>query len=115
GNVRGRLYRPESPRRSIVLTSGVHEAGIEEPRLVGLARALAATGLQVLTPEPVDLMRYRITPAATDTIEDAAQWFLSRSDLVRDGRVGLVGISFSGGLSLVAAGRPSLNTRTSFV
>lgn len=116
GSVRGRIYRPvERPRRAIVLTSGVHEAGIDEPRLVGLARALAESGLLVLTPEPVDLMRYRITPEATDTIEDAAVWLLGRRDLGVEDRVGLIGISFSGGLSIVAAGRPSLNTRTPFV
>jgi dienelactone hydrolase len=118
GAVRGRVYRPAAtPRQSIVLTSGVHEAGIDEPRLVGLARSLAASGFLVLTPEPVDLMQYRITPRATDTIEDAAAWLLAQPGLASadGGRVGLVGISFSGGLSIVAAGRPSIKPRISFV
>lgn len=116
GPVRGRLYRPaSSTRRAVVLTSGVHEAGIDEPRLIGLARSLAATGVLVLTPEPVDLMHYRITPEATDTIEDAASWLLGRSDLRIGDRVGLIGISFSGGLSVVAAGRPSLRSHISYV
>lgn len=118
GPVRGRVYRPAAPpRRSVVLTSGVHEAGVEEPRLVGLARSLAASGILVLTPEPVDLVHYRITPRAADTIDDAAAWLLSQRDLrsAEGERVGLIGISFSGGLSIVAAGRPTIRSRTSFV
>ena len=36
-------------------------------------------------------------------------------NLAPDGRVGIVGISFAGGLSLVAAGRPSIRDKVAFV
>lgn len=115
GSLRARLFRPEHPRgRTVLLTPGVHADGIDEPRLVKLARDLAAGGLTVLTPELPDLLRYQLTPREPDMLEDAALWASSRPELAPDGRVGLMGISFSGGLSLIAAGRPSLAGKVAF-
>jgi dienelactone hydrolase len=110
-----RLYRPTRIDRSVVLIPGLHPAGIQEPRLVGLARELAATGVAVLTVELPDLMRFAITPRSTDMIEDAASWFSSRGDIAADGRIGLIGISFAGGLAIVAAGRSALRDRLVYV
>ena len=62
----------------------------------------------MLTPEPPDLLRYEITPRLADIIEDSAAWAASRPELAPDGKVDLFGISFSGGLSVVASGRPAL-------
>lgn len=116
GPVRARLYQPaERQGRLIMLTSGVHAAGIDEPRLVKLAGDLATGGYPVLTPEPSDLLRYEITPRLTDVIEDAALWALGQPALVPEGKLDLFGISFSGGLSVVAAGRPSLRDRVAAV
>ncbi|MFY0572396.1 hypothetical protein ACN28E_52350 [Archangium lansingense] len=115
GPMRARLFRPESPHgRTVLLTTGVHGDGIDEPRLVKLARDLSAGGLTVLTPELPDLLRYQITPREPDMLEDAALWASAQPELAPDGRVGLMGISFSGGLSLVAAGRPSLAGKVAF-
>ena len=99
----------------IVLVAGVNALGIDEPRLYGLAHELASVGFAVLTPELPDLQRYDITPRTADMIEDAAVWLSNQPRLARDGRVGLVGISFAGGLSIVAAGRPALRDRAAFV
>jgi len=115
GPLRARLFRPEHPRgRTVLLTPGVHADGIDEPRLVKLARDLSAGGLTVLTPELPDLLRYQISPREPDMLEDAVLWASARPELAPDGRVGLMGISFSGGLSLVAAGRPSLAGKVAF-
>jgi dienelactone hydrolase len=48
-------------------------------------------------------------------IEDAALWLSRQSALAPDGRVGLMGISFAGGLSIVAASRPSIRDHVAFV
>jgi hypothetical protein len=48
-------------------------------------------------------------------IEDAALWLAAHDDLARDPRVGIAGISFAGGLGVVAAGRPALRPHVSFV
>lgn len=127
GVLRARLYRPAGRghgsgpirvRRSVLLVSGLHPAGIDEPRLVAIARDLAASGLAVVTPGIPDLSRFAITPDITDAIEDAA-FRLSSVPLpdLRSGdpRIGLMGISFSGGLSIVAAGRESLRGRIAYV
>jgi len=117
GQLRARTYRPaRQAGRPILLVPGVHAAGIDEPRLVGFAREIAATGHPVLTVELPDLKRYEITTRTTDMIEDAAAWML-RTDgwHESDGRIGMLGISFGGGLSVVAAGRPSIRDRIAFV
>lgn len=116
GPARAVLYRPAARvSRSALLVGGVHPAGAEESRLRGLARDLAQAGFGVVTPEIADLRHYRITARATDTIEDAARWLSARPDLAPDHRVGIMGISFSGGLAIVAAGRPALRDHVAYV
>jgi dienelactone hydrolase len=121
GLVDARLYRPAAgeARRAVTLIPGVHMDGIREARLVGMAEDLAASGFTVLTVASPDLQRFRITPASTDIIEDAALWLAAGADgavaHADDGKVGMLGISFSGGLSVVAAGRSELRDKVSFV
>lgn len=116
GAVAARLYRPQSEsRQAVTLVPGVHMDGIDETRLVGMAEDLARTGYTVLTIAPPNLTRFRIAPENTDIIEDAATWLAGQAALAPDGRVGMLGISFSGGLSIVAAGRPALRDRVAFV
>ncbi|MSO52631.1 MAG: hypothetical protein EXQ51_09505 [Acidobacteria bacterium] len=116
GAVPARFYRPGGTiRRTILLMPGVHRDGIEEARLVGLAEDLAATGFGVLTIAAPDLQKFKITPQVTDVIEDAVIWASAQKQYAPDGKVGLLGISFSGGLSIVAAGRPAIRDHVAFV
>ena len=115
GPMRARVYEPRSPHRAALLTSGLHPSGIDEPRLVRLARQLSAGGVTIVTPDIPELSRFEITPAITDTIERAAAWLAIESGLALNQPVGLMGISFSGGLSIVAAGRPPLAGRVGYV
>lgn len=116
GDVPARFYRPASTvRRTVLLMPGVHRDGINEARLVGLAEDLAATGFGVLTIAAPDLQKFKITPQVTDVIEDAVLWASAQPQYAPDGKVALLGISFSGGLSVVAAGRESIRTRVAFV
>jgi dienelactone hydrolase len=116
GQVRVRIFAPAGKAgSSVLLVSGVHPDGIDEPRLVDLARDLAATGVTVVTPEIPDLMQYRLTARVTDTIEHAAEWMADQRALSGSNRIGMIGVSFSGGLSVVAAGRPSLRDRVAYV
>jgi len=116
GEVPARFYRPDGTlRRTVLLMPGVHRDGIDEARLVGLADDLAATGFGVLTIAAPDLQKFKITPQVTDVIEDAVLWASAQAPYAPDGKVGLLGISFSGGLSVVAAGRHSIRERVAFV
>jgi dienelactone hydrolase len=121
GTIDVQLYRPADgeSRRAVTLVPGVHMDGIREARLVGMAGDLAASGFTVLTVASPDLQRFRITPESTDIIEDAARWLAAGAGgavaPAGDGKVGMLGISFSGGLSIVAAGRPELRDKVSYV
>ena len=116
GPLRARLYEPARPRhRAALLVPGPHPAGIDEPRVVGLARHLSGSGLTIVTPDIPELLRFEIAPVVTNAIQQAGLWLSSDADLAPDGKVGLIGISFSGGLAAVAAGRPSMAQRVAFV
>jgi dienelactone hydrolase len=113
--VRARLFKPQVSRRAALVVSGLHPAGIDEPRLAALSRQLSSSGVTVVTPDIPELSRFEITPAITASIERAALWVADQSTLAPDQHVGMMGISFSGGLSIVAAGRPSLAGRVAYV
>jgi pimeloyl-ACP methyl ester carboxylesterase len=102
------LYAPRgaAPRGpGMVLAHGIHQDGIHDKRMIGLATALASTGLFVLTPELTDLAHYQLTHKSAETIAEAARALARR--LSRE-RVGVFGISFGGGLALRAACEPGL-------
>src|SRR5271166_3702586 len=104
GKIRARLYVPRGIANApgVLIVHGVHHLGIEEPRLVAFARAMSAGGIQVLTPELLSLTNYRVDAHTIDTIGYAARNF---SQSLRQ-KVGILGISFGGGLSLLAASDP---------
>jgi dienelactone hydrolase len=116
GDVPVQFYVPEgSIDRTVLLIPGIHSMGIEEPRLTALAADLAGSGVRVMAMALPDLQAYRITPRATDVIEDAVKWAAGREDLAPDGKVGIVGISFAGGLSISASGRESIRDKVAFI
>ncbi|MDI1479559.1 hypothetical protein [Polyangium sp. y55x31] len=102
GPVRARVYTPVGVTNApgVVIVHGVHRLAIDEPRLMRFARAIAASGVVVLTPEVKEIADYRIDPASIDTLGAAAHSLRHRLG----GRpVGLMGMSFAGGLALRAA------------
>ena len=102
-------------RRSVLLVPGVHSMGIAEPRLTALAHDLAGSGVAVMTMALPDLMAYQITARSADVIEDVVAWMAAQPELAPDGRVGMIGISFAGGLSIVAAGRSAIRDKVAYV
>jgi pimeloyl-ACP methyl ester carboxylesterase len=115
GPLRARVYEARSPHRRALLTSGLHPSGIDEPRLMRLARQLSESGVTIVTPDIPELSRFEITPAITDAIEQSALWLVAHSPFANEAQIGLMGISFSGGLSTVAAGRPALAPHVKYV
>jgi len=99
-----RLYEPRGvgDAPALVLLHGVHPLGLAEPRLQRFARAFAAAGFTVMTPELAGLAAFRIEPESVATI-GAACAALRAS---RGRPVGLMGLSFAGGLALLAAADP---------
>lgn len=115
--IRARVYAPVSgsPRQTVLLVSGLHPTGIDEPRLVALARTLAEANVTVVSPDIPELSRFEITPALTDRIEATALWLAAESGIPHSREIGIIGVSFSGGLAIVAAGRPSLRGHLLYV
>src|SRR5208283_5086313 len=97
-----RLYLPlgVASAPGIVVVHGMHELGINEPRLVNFARALAASGFFVMTPEVPGIADYRVESESADLIGTAAQKLAQQLEVPK---VGVLALSFSGGLALRAA------------
>lgn len=115
GPIRSRLYRDMGARseETVVLIHGVHHLGIDEPRLVTFARALAHSGIVVVTPQIEDLTRYRMTERSIDDVSDSVTGLSEQ--VGPQERLGLLGFSFAGGLSLLASTQPGTAPHLSYV
>jgi pimeloyl-ACP methyl ester carboxylesterase len=113
GPLRYRTYTPQNVQNpgGVVLLHGVHHLGIDDPRLWNLARALAGAGVLVMTPELQDLADYRVTARTIDVIGDSAAALSTRMRR----KVGVLGLSFAGGLALLAANRKEFSNSIGFV
>ena len=113
GKVRARLYLPnnKSDAPALIVLHGVHHLGIDEPRLQSFAASMASCGIRVLTPELPDIKDYHIDSTSMKTIGESTHWFAERTG----GPVGVMGLSFSGGLALVAAAEPLYHPDFKFV
>jgi pimeloyl-ACP methyl ester carboxylesterase len=112
--VRARLYHPVGivHPSAVVVVPGVHHLGMNEPRLRRFAQALCSHGYMVLTPQVEDLANYNITKSSAVVIGDAVHELAERSGAPK---VGLLGLSFAGGMSLIAASDNSVQQQLSGV
>ena len=114
GPIRARMYTPVGHPHApaLLILHGVHYLGMDEPRLIAFAASMASCGIRVLTPDLPAIKDYHIGPASIDTIGDAAAW-LSAQQANRP--VGVMGLSFSGSLALLAAAAPNFRPNIRFV
>jgi pimeloyl-ACP methyl ester carboxylesterase len=96
----------------IVIVHGMHRLGIDDPRLVNSARAVAASGFFVMTPMVPGIADYRVERESADLIGAAARSFAQELNVAK---VGILAISFSGGLSLLAASDPQYSQSIAWV
>ena len=94
---RGRTVAP-----GLVIVPGVHYLGTAEPRLVAFARIMASYGNVVLAPQLPALADYRVDESSITLIGGAVRELAARLQVTK---VGVLGISFGGGLALIAASR----------
>jgi pimeloyl-ACP methyl ester carboxylesterase len=86
---------------------------MDEPRLIAFASALSSCGLRILTPELPGIKDYQVSADSIRTIGDSAKWMADQDTQHRP--VGVMGLSFSGGLSLLAAADPVYKPYFKFV
>ncbi len=116
GDVPAQFYMPARiSELAVLVMPGFNSNGIDETRLASLAANIAASGYPVMALALPDLQQFRLTPAATDVIEDAVAWMAKQPRLAPDGRIGIIAVSFAGGLSIVAAGRERIRDHVKFV
>lgn len=117
GPIHARLYAPKgrSDAPAIIVLHGVHHLGMEEPRLIAFASAMSRCGLRVLTPELPGIKDYQVSPESIRTIGESAMWLGTQNPGGVRKPVGVMGLSFSGGLSLLAAADPVYQPSISFV
>jgi pimeloyl-ACP methyl ester carboxylesterase len=110
------VVRPGRDSRwpAVVFVNGATERGRFHPDVQRLARGLARAGFLVLVPDPPGLADGEITPSTARAITAAALEAIRRTD-VKDGRVGLLGVSVGASLALLAAEDPRLAPHVSAV
>jgi pimeloyl-ACP methyl ester carboxylesterase len=111
---RYRIYKPSDVNNppGMVLLCGVHHLMIEEPRLVNFSRALAGAGIEVMTPELKDLADYHVVPRVIDVIGISTAILKKQLGAPK---VGILGLSFAGGLALLAATKPEYADNIGFI
>jgi len=109
-----RIYTPRGVASApgIVVVHGMHDMGMDGPRLVGFARSLAASGFIVMTPQVAGLAAYRVEAESADLIGVAAR---ELARMLQVPRVGVFAISFAGGLTLLAASDPAYASSIAWV
>jgi len=112
--VPARTYVPRGVNSApgILVVHGMHYMGINGPRLVAFARSLAASGFVVMTPEVPGIADYRVEAESADLIGTAAQDFARQLHVPN---VGVLAISFSGGLALLAATDPRYSSSIAWI
>jgi hypothetical protein len=115
GTVEADIFQPRTPGRhgALVLTLGAGDL----PRsdlAVHFAEALARLGVVVMLHGTSGLLAERLTFEEVDGLRVGFNLLASQPD-VDPARVGFVGLSAAGGLSIVAASQPDLRDRVRFV
>jgi hypothetical protein len=115
GTVEAVLFHPDGGGRhgAIILLLGAGDL----PRsdlAVHFAEALGRLGVVTLIPQSSGLLAERLTFDEVDGLRASLDLLRSQAD-VDQSRIGVVGLSAAGGLSIVAAGQPDLRDRIRFV
>ena len=112
----GDLYlSPEGSRAGIVLVPGVVPQGKDDIRLVRVAQTFARLRFAVLVPEIESLRRYHTRADDVREVADAFRYLISRSDLIPEGRAGIAGFSYGGGIVMLAALEPDIREQVRYV
>lgn len=115
--VKARMFSPPggTPKDlpAVVLVHGVQYLGIEEPRLQRFARSVVSAGIVVLTPQVDELADYAVSARSIETVGASIRALRARTGGAS--KVGLMGTSFGGGVSLLTAADARFADEVAFV
>ena len=115
--VKARMFSPPGGTArdvpAVVLVHGVQYLGIEEPRLQRFAKSVVSAGLVVLTPQVDELADYAVSARSIETVGASIRALRARTG--GSSKVGLMGTSFGGGVSLLTAADPRFADEVAFV
>lgn len=116
GSVVVDVYRPAGSGSfgGALLLLGARPVPRRDATLVRFAEALAREGVVVLIPESSGLLEGRVLPDELEALRMSFELLLAQPG-VDPARVGLLGFSVGGSLSIVAAAQPALRDRVRFV
>lgn len=116
GEVEADLYRPgnRGPYPGVVVCLGVVPFGVDHPQVPRLGQALARAGFAALMHWSPAMRDFRLEPSDAGDIAAAYAALLERPDIDVE-RSGLLGTCVGGAFALLAAARPEVRERVSFV
>lgn len=97
----------DRPAGAMLLVFGVNNLGRNHPAIVRVADALARSGVIVLVPDSRTLLEGRLEVGEIDGVVEAFRLLADRPEVDPD-RLGIVGFSVGGSLSLLAAADASI-------
>jgi dienelactone hydrolase len=111
------VYEPAGGRyrEPLLLVPGMVPEGKDEPHVQPFARALARAGFLVVVPSLPSFQNLVVQPANVQELAAAVAATTRRRDLAPRGRMGVFGVSFAGGIALLAALDPAVAPRISFL
>jgi dienelactone hydrolase len=104
----------DAPVGAIVFVSGVNSQGRAHPALERIARAISRTGAAVYVPELPVFFEVEVDGTEVGRIVAAFEALSERPEVDPD-RIGIMGVSVGGSLSLIAAADPAIADRLAWV
>jgi dienelactone hydrolase len=97
----------DSPVGGVVFVSGVNSQGRAHPAVARIATAMARTGAGVFVPELPVFFDVRVDDTEVGRIVASVEALAERAEIDPD-RIGIMGVSVGGSLSLMAAADPAI-------
>ncbi len=111
------VYAPAAGRyrEPLLLVPGMVPEGKDDPRVAPFATAMARAGFLVVVPDLPSFQGMVVEPANVEEMKAAIGAMAARPDLAPRGRTGVFGVSFAGGVALLALLDPAVARRVSFL